>query len=83
MLINFWLDRVTATVWLCPRGPIIPVHCFVVQIFFQAKNNAPSLTSARNPDDPFNEEERERLQVEALAKKFENKYVSGLIDFFF
>uniref|UniRef100_A0A3Q3MQY2 Ubinuclein 2a n=1 Tax=Mastacembelus armatus TaxID=205130 RepID=A0A3Q3MQY2_9TELE len=40
----------------------------------QAKSNHPGLASAHNPDDPFNDEERERLQVEALAKKFENKY---------
>ncbi|XP_032356690.1 ubinuclein-2a isoform X1 [Etheostoma spectabile] len=40
----------------------------------QAKNNPPSLTSAHNPNDHFDDEERERLQVEALAKKFENKY---------
>uniref|UniRef100_A0A8C9Z8H2 Ubinuclein 2a n=1 Tax=Sander lucioperca TaxID=283035 RepID=A0A8C9Z8H2_SANLU len=40
----------------------------------QAKNNPPSLTSAHNPNDPFDDDERERLQVEALAKKFENKY---------
>ncbi|XP_034739536.1 ubinuclein-2-like [Etheostoma cragini] len=40
----------------------------------QAKNNPPSLTSAHNPNDHFDEEEKERLQVEALAKKFENKY---------
>lgn len=33
------------------------------------------MTPAYNPDDPFNDEERERLQVEALARKFENKYV--------
>lgn len=46
---------------------------FLFQYLFQVKNNAPS---AHNPDDPFNDEERERLQVEALAKKFENKYVS-------
>lgn len=44
------------------------------QFSFQAKNNLPSLT--HNPNDPFNDDERERLQVEALAKKFENKYVS-------
>ncbi|XP_055365171.1 ubinuclein-2-like isoform X2 [Betta splendens] len=37
----------------------------------QVKNNA---SAPRNPDEPFNDEERERLQVEALAKKFENKY---------
>ncbi|XP_045079296.1 ubinuclein-2-like isoform X1 [Coregonus clupeaformis] len=29
---------------------------------------------ALDPSDPFNDDERERLQVEALAKKFENKY---------
>ncbi|KAI3353039.1 hypothetical protein L3Q82_019612 [Scortum barcoo] len=40
----------------------------------QVKNNTPSLTSAHNPDDPFCDDERERLQVETLAKKFENKY---------
>lgn len=34
------------------------------------------MTPAPNPATPFNDEERERLQVEALAKKFENKYVS-------
>ncbi|XP_041640690.1 ubinuclein-2-like isoform X2 [Cheilinus undulatus] len=36
----------------------------------QAKINPPS----HNPNDPFNDDEKERLQVEALAKKFENKY---------
>ncbi|XP_058496266.1 ubinuclein-2a isoform X2 [Solea solea] len=40
----------------------------------QAKSKPPSLTSAHNPNDPFNDDEKERLQVEALAKKFENKY---------
>uniref|UniRef100_A0A8C7SNH7 Ubinuclein 2a n=1 Tax=Oncorhynchus mykiss TaxID=8022 RepID=A0A8C7SNH7_ONCMY len=32
------------------------------------------LPPALDPSDPFNDDERERLQVEALAKKFENKY---------
>uniref|UniRef100_A0A8P4K2H6 Ubinuclein-2 n=1 Tax=Dicentrarchus labrax TaxID=13489 RepID=A0A8P4K2H6_DICLA len=40
----------------------------------QAKNKPPSQTSAHNPNDPFNDDERERVQVEAMAKKFENKY---------
>ncbi|XP_032826319.1 ubinuclein-1 isoform X4 [Petromyzon marinus] len=31
-------------------------------------------TPKKNNDDPFNEEERERKEVEALAKKFEEKY---------
>ncbi|TNM86162.1 hypothetical protein fugu_008433 [Takifugu bimaculatus] len=40
----------------------------------QEKNKPPLVTSSRSPDDPFNDDERERLQVEALAKKFEDKY---------
>ncbi|XP_077425840.1 ubinuclein-2-like [Vanacampus margaritifer] len=38
------------------------------------KDKPPSVTPAPDPNDPFNDDERERLQVEALAKKFENKY---------
>nr|XP_057938293.1 ubinuclein-2a [Doryrhamphus excisus] len=38
----------------------------------QTKNKPPGLTPA--PNNPFNDDERERRQVEALAKKFENKY---------
>ena len=34
------------------------------------------MTSVQNPNDPFNDDEKDRLQVEALAKKFENQYVS-------
>ncbi|XP_058496267.1 ubinuclein-2a isoform X3 [Solea solea] len=45
----------------------------------QAKSKPPSLTSAHNPNDPFNDDEKERLQVEALAKKFENKYYDELV----
>ncbi|XP_061686554.1 ubinuclein-2a isoform X2 [Syngnathoides biaculeatus] len=40
----------------------------------QPKNKLVSATAAPDPDDPFVDDERERLQVEALAKKFENKY---------
>ncbi|XP_062243802.1 ubinuclein-2-like isoform X2 [Platichthys flesus] len=40
----------------------------------QAKKKPPSVTSVQNPNDPFNSDEKERLQVEAMAKKFENKY---------
>nr|XP_046167264.1 LOW QUALITY PROTEIN: ubinuclein-2-like [Oncorhynchus gorbuscha] len=32
------------------------------------------LPPALDPSDPFNNDEKEQLQVEALAKKFENKY---------
>ncbi|XP_041839157.1 ubinuclein-2a isoform X2 [Melanotaenia boesemani] len=45
----------------------------------QAKSNPSSLVSAPNRNDPFNDEERERLQVEALARKFENKYYDELV----
>ncbi|XP_028978173.2 ubinuclein-2 isoform X2 [Esox lucius] len=49
----------------------------------QAKKNShtPTQTSAPfsrppalDPNDPFNDDERERLQVEAMAKRFESKY---------
>ncbi|TRY55616.1 hypothetical protein DNTS_021496 [Danionella cerebrum] len=41
----------------------------------QAKKiRTPSTKSSLDPSDPFNDDERERLQVEALAKKFESKY---------
>uniref|UniRef100_A0A3P9Q0G0 Ubinuclein 2a n=1 Tax=Poecilia reticulata TaxID=8081 RepID=A0A3P9Q0G0_POERE len=40
----------------------------------QTKSNLPSLTSSLNRFNDDEEEERERLEVEALAKKFENKY---------
>ncbi|KAK5926454.1 hypothetical protein CgunFtcFv8_022025 [Champsocephalus gunnari] len=40
----------------------------------QAKKTTQSLTSSNNPNDPFNDDERVRLQVVALAKKLENKY---------
>ncbi|KAL1005921.1 hypothetical protein UPYG_G00065660 [Umbra pygmaea] len=49
----------------------------------QAKKNPPAQTQTPtpfsrplvlDPKDPFNDDERERQQVEAIAKKFENKY---------
>ncbi|XP_068607305.1 ubinuclein-2-like [Brachionichthys hirsutus] len=40
----------------------------------QAKNKLPSVTSSHNLDEPFGDDARERLQVEALAKTFANKY---------
>ncbi|XP_061584730.1 ubinuclein-2-like isoform X2 [Cololabis saira] len=44
----------------------------------QVKNNAPA-NNLTDPNDPFNDEERERLQVEGLAKKFEAKYYDELV----
>uniref|UniRef100_A0A8C6T353 Ubinuclein 2a n=1 Tax=Neogobius melanostomus TaxID=47308 RepID=A0A8C6T353_9GOBI len=38
------------------------------------KNKSSNQPSAPDPTDPFNDDDRERLEVEALAKKFENKY---------
>lgn len=40
----------------------------------QAKKNRPDSKSSLDPNDPFNDDERERLEVKALAKKFESKY---------
>ncbi|XP_062304314.1 ubinuclein-2a isoform X1 [Osmerus eperlanus] len=46
----------------------------------QAKKTPPSIAPAPvpapvlDPNDPFNDDEKDRLQVEAMAKKFENKY---------
>ncbi|XP_067230192.1 ubinuclein-2a isoform X1 [Chanodichthys erythropterus] len=40
----------------------------------QAKKHPPSSKSSLDPNDPFNDDEKERLEVEALAKKFESKY---------
>uniref|UniRef100_A0A671R9Q9 Ubinuclein-2-like n=1 Tax=Sinocyclocheilus anshuiensis TaxID=1608454 RepID=A0A671R9Q9_9TELE len=40
----------------------------------QAKKNPPDSKSSLDPNDPFNADERERREVEALAKKFESKY---------
>ncbi|XP_059427626.1 ubinuclein-2-like isoform X2 [Carassius carassius] len=40
----------------------------------QAKKNPPDSKSSLDPNDPFNDDERERREVEALAKKFESKY---------
>ncbi|XP_008412385.1 ubinuclein-2a isoform X2 [Poecilia reticulata] len=45
----------------------------------QTKSNLPSLTSSLNRFNDDEEEERERLEVEALAKKFENKYYDELV----
>ncbi|XP_051568181.1 ubinuclein-2-like isoform X2 [Myxocyprinus asiaticus] len=40
----------------------------------QAKKNPPGSMSSLDLNNPFNDDERERLEVEALAKKFESKY---------
>ncbi|XP_016122306.1 ubinuclein-2a isoform X4 [Sinocyclocheilus grahami] len=45
----------------------------------QAKKNPPDSKSSLDPNDPFNADERERREVEALAKKFESKYYDELV----
>ncbi|XP_067230194.1 ubinuclein-2a isoform X3 [Chanodichthys erythropterus] len=45
----------------------------------QAKKHPPSSKSSLDPNDPFNDDEKERLEVEALAKKFESKYYDELV----
>lgn len=45
----------------------------------QAKKNRPDSKSSLDPNDPFNDDERERLEVKALARKFESKYVSVVL----
>ncbi|XP_026113097.1 ubinuclein-2-like isoform X3 [Carassius auratus] len=45
----------------------------------QAKKNPPDTKSSLDPNDPFNDDERERREVEALAKKFESKYYDELV----
>ncbi|XP_059427627.1 ubinuclein-2-like isoform X3 [Carassius carassius] len=45
----------------------------------QAKKNPPDSKSSLDPNDPFNDDERERREVEALAKKFESKYYDELV----
>ncbi|CAM4620834.1 unnamed protein product [Leuciscus chuanchicus] len=45
----------------------------------QAKKNPPSYKSSLDLNNPFTDDERERLEVEALAKKFESKYYDELV----
>ncbi|XP_051752858.1 ubinuclein-2a isoform X3 [Ctenopharyngodon idella] len=45
----------------------------------QAKKNLPSSKSSLDPKNPFNDDERERMEVEVLAKKFESKYYDELV----
>ncbi|XP_017577580.1 ubinuclein-2a isoform X2 [Pygocentrus nattereri] len=40
----------------------------------QARKDPSGAAPARDPSDPFNDDERERQEMEALAKKFENRY---------
>ncbi|XP_051994506.1 ubinuclein-2-like isoform X2 [Xyrauchen texanus] len=43
----------------------------------QARKVPQGLTAALDPSDPFADEDKERQEVEALAKKFESKYGNG------
>ncbi|XP_034448122.1 ubinuclein-2b isoform X4 [Hippoglossus hippoglossus] len=44
------------------------------QVKLAASTAPKGLTPPLDPNDPFADDEKERLQVEAMAKKFENKY---------
>ena len=47
--------------------------------FLQVKTTAPKgLAPPLDPNDPFADDEKERREVEELARKFENKYVSSI-----
>lgn len=66
--------------WWCFSKVCFPCSMWMnLFCLLQEKNKAARVTPSNNPDDPFNDEERERLQVEALAKKFEDKYVGHVI----
>lgn len=52
------------------------IFVFCVKKKPQKPKPTPAPTPALDPNDPFNDDEKDRQQVEALAKKFENKYVS-------
>lgn len=56
------------------------LYCFGIFVFRlkKKKKTTQNPTPTLDPNDPFNDDERERQEVEALAKKFENKYVSIL-----
>ncbi|XP_016420261.1 ubinuclein-1-like isoform X2 [Sinocyclocheilus rhinocerous] len=48
----------------------------LVQSNLQVRKVPQGLTSALDPSDPFADEDKERQEVEALARKFESKYGS-------
>lgn len=59
-------------IWTGKMSKLFGSHVFPPQ----AKKNLPSSKSSLDPKNPFNDDERERMEVEVLAKKFESKYVS-------
>lgn len=49
---------------------------FLTRLNHQVKKpSTHALTPSFDPNDPFGDDAKERQEVEALAKKFENKYV--------
>ncbi|TRY95719.1 hypothetical protein DNTS_022120 [Danionella cerebrum] len=46
----------------------------LITVNLQVRKAPKGLTPALDPSDPFADEDKERLEVEALAKKFESKY---------
>ncbi|XP_016117077.1 ubinuclein-1-like [Sinocyclocheilus grahami] len=51
----------------------------LAQSNLQVRKVPQGLTPALDPSDPFADEDKERQEVEALARKFEGKYVRNLI----
>lgn len=46
--------------------------------FFKVRKPPDVLTPILDPNDPLADKDRERLEVEAMARRFESKYVSFL-----
>ena len=62
----------------CPLPPFHPfANCLVSpQVKPQGSKVPKGLAPPLDPSDPFADDNREKREVEAMAKKFENKYVS-------
>ncbi len=50
-----------------------------MSVLLKVRKVPQGLTPALDPSDPFADEDKERQQVEALARKFEGKYVRDLL----
>ena len=69
--IKFWEGQTLGRHQLTPRPPCV----FFLQVKPKAAAVCKGLTPPLDPSDPFADDDRERREVENLAKKFESKYV--------